>query len=149
MSTMNTIITPDQYEALYKYEKTVNPTANLVWKQYKKNDVQAVDRLVQLSRGRMSVTNETDWVVLEGVIKFFAERWPNEWDKFTKTIPDIRQTRGQGGYSKSKETKYVGAFPLRLNKIIKIAFPLQQFDKTFVNKFVKRFKIFKVGGEFN
>lgn len=146
---MDTLIAPDPFVPLYKYEKTVNPDKYLVWKQYKKSDVQAVDKLVDMAKGRTTVSTESDWVLLGEVIEFYTERWPQEWREFVSSIPDIRHTRGEGGYSESKEMKYVGAFPLRLNKIIKIVFPKQQFDKKFVNKFVKRFRIFKVGGELN
>jgi hypothetical protein len=45
--------------------------------------------------------------------------------------------------------KYVGALPNRLERLIKVIFPYQHWNKEFVNKLVKRFKIFKVGGENN
>jgi hypothetical protein len=90
-----------------------------------------------------------DWEIVGELVKLFAEKWRSEFEQFKSIIPDIRSTRRAGGYSESKEIKYVGAFPGRLLKLIKAIFPDQQFDKQFVNKFVKKFPLFVVGGKNN
>ena len=140
---------PDQFQSLYDLKKTQDPDFVYNMVPFKKSDVDAVDKLVSMSRGRSTVSTDRDWTLLSDVITFFSNRWPREWKQFVDVIPDIRHSRGRGGYSESRETKYVGALPPRLMKMIKIIFPQQQFDKEFVNLLVKRYKIFKVGGELN
>jgi hypothetical protein len=146
---MSDIVTVDPFTPLYTYEKITNPEKQLVLRAYKKNLVEGVDRLVEKGRGRQSITTESDWALLEEIVKFFIKEWPHEWLDYKKTIPDIRQTRKSGGYNSNKEMKYVGALPNRLERLIKVIFPYQHWNKEFVNKLVKRFKIFKVGGENN
>lgn len=111
-----------------------------------KNDIQAIDQLVKIGRGRQTITSDSDWMVVAKIFEFWTRRWPQEWQEFGSTIKDIRETRlNKQGMSESGDTKYVGALPLRLMKIIQIIFPLQQFNKKFVNNLVKRIKIIKVG----
>ena len=147
---MTKIIRTDPYVQHYIFEKETNPDAKLVWKRFERQVVDAVDRIVELAHGqRDAVITMNDWSVVEELVKFWAGQWPNEYQDFKTTIPDIRGTRNAGGYSKSKEIKYVGANPPRLEKMIKAIFPSQSWDKKFVNKLVKRFPLFKVGGEQN
>lgn len=137
----------DPYDTLYAFEASLGtPVKKRV---FRKSDVTAVDRLLEEVGCRQAVSSESDWVALERVLEFYWKAWPGEAKQFHSTIPDIRHTRNSGGYSKSREIKYVGAVPVRLNKLIKVIFPSQQWDKRFVNAFVKRFKLFKVGGELN
>ncbi len=147
---MTKIIKPDQHLATYIYEKTVNPEANLVWKTYQKRLVDKVDRIVELAHGQRDlVKNEEDWKIVEVLVDFFANEWPNEFNEFKKSIPDIRHSRRLNGYSKDKEIKYVGAIPVKLMRIVKAIFPDQEWDKEFLYKFIKRFPLFKIGGEQN
>ena len=135
---------------LYAFEKMQHPEQVMVLRAFKRKDVDDVERLVQISRGnREKVESESDWAVLTELVNFYVERWPDEWTEFHKSMPDIRGTRRGGGYSESKEMKYLAAIPLRLERLIKAVFPLNQFNKDFSNKFVRRFKVFKVGGEGN
>ena len=141
------IIKQDQHLANYVYEKQVNPDAKLVWKAYERRLVDAVDHIIELAHGQRDyVQTENDWKVVEELFVFFAKEWPNEYRDFKTAIPDIRSSRGEGGYSESREIKYVGAIPPRFAKMLKAIFPAQQWDKSFVSKFVKRLPIFKVGG---
>jgi hypothetical protein len=146
---MSDLVTVDPFMPLYAYEKLTDPKKNIVLRQYRKSLVEGVDRLVEKARGRQAVATESDWALIEDIIKFFRNEWPDEWIEFENAVPDIRHSRGAGGYSKSKEIKYVGSIPRRLDRLIKKIFPYQQWDKKFVNSLVKRFKIFKVGGEMN
>lgn len=137
----------DPYYEHYAFEKATNPNAKLVWRQFRKKHVDKVDQLVKLAQGdRDTIKSEKDWEILRAIIVFFAEEWPDEFSQFKATIPDIRETRMEGGYSKSREIKYLGAMPARLIKMIKIIFPFQEFNKEFMYKFIKRFPLFKVGG---
>ena len=144
---MSNIIKPDQHLATYVYEKQTNPRARLVWRSYQRKIVDAIDRIVELAHGeRDCVKSDNDWRIVESLLKFFADEWPDEFNDLKSSIPDIRSSRRDGGYSESKEIKYVGAIPPRFMKMVKAIFPAQQWDKKFVNKFVKKFPLFKVGG---
>jgi hypothetical protein len=131
----------------YVYEKSVHPDAPIVWRQYEKTVVEDVDKIVELSHGNREVVKTSkDWEILEELLKFYIKRWPQEFAEFKETIPNIRHSRRDGGYSKSKETMYVGAIPPRFMKLIKVIFPQQQFDKKFVWKMVTKIPLFRVGG---
>lgn len=144
---MSDIQTLDPYLGVYVYEKNTNPKAPLVWKRFKKKHVDSVDRLVELTRGnRETVTSLKDWEIVGEILKFFAEEWPDEFVSFKSSIPEIRSSRRSDGYSESREIRYLAALPPRFERMIKWAFPLQQFDKKFTNKLIKKFPVFKVAG---
>lgn len=147
---MGKIIKPDPYLSAYVYEKQTNPSAPIVWRQFEKSAVEDVDHLVELAQGsRQTVTTDKDWQVVEEILKFYYRRWPYEYNEFVNSVKEIRETRKKSGYSSSKEILYVGALPPRFERIVKTIFPLQQFNKKFIWKMVRKFKIFKVGGEGN
>ena len=149
MSKTNIVI-PDQYEPFYIHEKITNPNAKLYWAQFKRGDVEAVDHLVRLSHGkRETVSSQNDWKVLEDVFEYFARRWPHEYKDFKDAIPQIRESRNAGGYSKSKEIMHLGSLPPRFEKFIKAIFPLQKMNKEFMYKLVKRFPLFRIAKEGN
>ena len=111
-----------------------------------KQDLDAVDYLVKIGRGRTSVKTANDWAVVGNIFEFWTRKWPYEWREFASTIKDIRVTRrSKTGKSASGGIKYVGALPPRFMRLIKVIFPYQQFDKKFVNKLVNNVKITKVG----
>jgi hypothetical protein len=142
------LVIPDKYVGFYKAHKAMNPSQKLYWAAFKKNDVDTIDHLVEISKGkRETIKSQKDWEIVSELLDFFAQRWPEEFKDFKQAIPDIRKSRRAGGYSKSKEIKYVGAFPPRFERLLRVIFPLQQFNKDFVNKLVKRIPLFKVGGE--
>lgn len=139
----------DKYIPLYTYEKTQHPDKKMVWREYRKKDIIDVDAIIELAGNRETVKTEKDWVIVERLLLFFKERWPNEFIEFRSAIPSIRKTRNSRGYSKSKEIMYVGAMPQRFMRLLKVIFPYQQFDKKFINKLVKRIPLFRVAGEQN
>ena len=144
---MTKIIKPDPYMAQYVYEKQTDPDALIVMKQYQKQVVDAVDRIVEIAHGQRDyVKNESDWLVVEELLRFFAKQWPEEWAEFKTTVPDIRRTRNENGYSQNKEIKYIASVPPKFMKMIKAIFPAQEWDKKFMAKFIKRFPLFKIGG---
>lgn len=143
------LVTIDERESVYRARQLVDPSFSYVLREVKREHVNAVDRLVASIGNRETVSTESDWVALEQVIRFYCDRWPDDFRQFSDTIPDIRHSRRAGGYSRTGEIKYVGALPFRLERLIKICFPMQQFDKEFVYKLVKRIKLLKVGGEQN
>lgn len=111
-----------------------------------KNDLQAIDHLVKIGSGRQSVKSDSDWMVISQIFEFWTRRWPHEWQEFGEQIKAIKATRlNKQGMSESRDTKYVGALPIRLMKLIQIIFPFQQFDKKFVYALTKRIKIVQVG----
>lgn len=142
------IIKQDPFMPMYVYEKQTNPNAVILMRQFQKQVVDAVDRIVELAHGQRDfVKTESDWKVVEEMLGFWAKQWPNEYLEFKASVVDIRETRNEGGYSSTKEIKYVGALPsLRFQRMLKAVFPAQQWDKKFSNKFVKKFPLFKVGG---
>lgn len=144
---MTKILLTDPYMEFYAAHKTLHPEEKIMLRAFRQKDLEDVDKLVELSRGnREEVKTEEDWNVLASLIVFYVQRWPDEWMEFRNTLPDIRQTRGNGGYSKSREIKYVLSLPFRLERLIKAIFPRNQFNKKFSYQFIRRFKIFQVGG---
>jgi hypothetical protein len=138
----------DPYLPFYVFEKQQNPQSKLWWVAVKQKDLDTIDKLVEISKGkRETVTSEKDWEIMAELLKFFENRWPEEFKEFKEVIPQIRATRRAGGYSKNKETMYLGALPPRFERLIKAIFPRQQFNKDFMYKLVNRYKLFKVGGE--
>lgn len=129
-----------------KQTKKQEPITSVDYIPVRKDDLKAVDYLVKIGSGRETVETEKDWMVMAKIFEFWTRRWPDEWQEFGDAIEDIRATRlNKEGMSASRDTKYVGALPLRLMKMIKIIFPYQQFDKKFVNKLVEKINIVKVG----
>lgn len=144
---MNTIQTPDPLLSAYVYEKMTDPNANIVWKQYEKRLVDRTNRIIELAHGERDVVkSQSDWDVVGELLNFWYEEYPNEYQEFRGSITEIRRSRNADGYSSSREIKFVGALPPRFMKMIKVIFPFQQFDKSFVNKLVKRIPMLKVGG---
>jgi hypothetical protein len=133
------IITPNDYDIFYD---TKAPK-----RAFRQKDVADVDYLVRISRGvREIVETSKDWGIVAKLFEFWTRRWPNEWVEYLKTIKDIRATRAnKQGLSKSRGIKYVGALPVRFQRLIQAVFPLQQFDKEFVNKLTNNIQIVKVG----
>jgi hypothetical protein len=139
--------TVDPYISHYVYEKMTDPTANIVWKQYEKRLVDKTNRIIELAHGeRDAIKSQSDWAVVGELLKFWYEEYPMEYQEFKSSVLDARRSRNADGYSSTREIKFVGAIPPRFMKMIKVIFPFQQFDKAFVNKLVKRFPMFKVGG---
>jgi hypothetical protein len=140
----------DPYMSAYIYEKASNPDSKIYLRQYEKGIIEDVDKIVEISHGhRGFVKGNKDWDIVIELFNFWSKRWPNETSDFVDQIERIRETRRDGGYSDSGETRYVGALPPRFMKMIKAIFEEQQFDKKFMDKLVKKMPIFKVGGESN
>ena len=146
---MNNLVVPDQFQSLYDFQESIDPSFNYHLVQMKKADVKAVDYLLEQVGFRNAVTTHEDWQALEKVLSFYWKQWPEDAKQFKDAIPGIRSSKGAGGYSQSRETRHVGSIPDRLMRLIKIVFPDQQWDKEFSNKFVRRYKIFDVGGQTN
>lgn len=147
---MSKVATIDPYLAHYVYEKDTNPNAPIVWRQYRKSLVDKVDHIVELARGnRETIATLKDWEIVGEILKFFAEEWPDEFNSFKASIPDIRSSRRADGYSESREVKYIAALPPRFERMIKSIFPSQQFDKKFIYKLIRKFPVFRVAGVSN
>ena len=116
---MSNIITTDPYEVLYDEETPVVP--------FKKADVEAVNYLVKISQGkREKVETVGDWGIVAKIFEFWTRRWSEEWSEFLEQIKAIRQTRAnKEGMSQTREIKYVGALPIRFQKMVKVIFPFQ------------------------
>lgn len=142
--------TVDPFLALYAFEKSKDPDKRLVWVQYQADVIRDVDRILELAHGtRETVKSQQDWEVVEALFRFFVVRWPKEFADFKASVDLIRHTRNPGGKSLSREIMYVGAMPPRLERMIRVIFPHQKFDKTFIYKLVKKFKLLKVYNENN
>jgi len=119
---------------------------NLQYIPMKTSDVEAIDYLLKISKGRETVSTDKDWMIVAKLFEFWTRRWPEEWQEFGETIEAIKGTRlNKYGTSKSNEIKYVGALPYRFERMLKGLFPMQQFDKKFIYALTKRIKIVKVG----
>lgn len=144
------ITTLDPYMAHYVYEKQKDPKAPIVWRRFKKKMVDRVDHIVELAAGnREAVVTQKDWEILGEILKFYAEEWPDDFNSFRESVKEIRRTRRADGYSKSREIKHVASLPPRFERMIKSIFPMQQYDKKFITKLVRKFPVFRVGGEGN
>lgn len=144
---MSTVTKADPYLDHYAYELATDPKAKIVFKQYEKKLVDRTDHIIQMAQGeRDEVKSAKDWEIIGELVKFFADEFSDEWDEFVKSLPDIRSSRNEGGYSSTREIKYLGALPQRLIKMIKVIFPFQQFDKKFMYKLIRKFPVFQVGG---
>lgn len=142
----------DPFMPLYVHEKLNDPQSQFMLRQFRENDVMFVDKLISEHKsagGNDTVKTDKDWDVLKNAFTYFARRWPEDYQTYRSTQESIRKTRGKGGYSKSREIKYLASLPLRFERIIKRLYPKQQFDKAFMYKIVKRMPIFKIGGEQN
>ena len=144
---MRIVKAPDKYEEFYAAHKLTHPEDPLVLRAFRQRDIDDVDRLIEISKGhREDIKTESDWNVVANLVVFYIQRWGAEWTEFRNSLPDIRQSRGSGGYSRSREIKYVGAIPLRLERLIKAIFPNYQMNKKFLYQFIRRFRVFQVGG---
>ncbi len=147
---MNQIYQPDPYLPVYELEKQKDPTRNFVYRQFRDDDVKFVDMLVEQSLAcNKKVVNDKDWDLVKSAFTHFANRWPEEFKEFKESVDLIRRTRNAKGYSKTKEIQYVGALPMRFERILKICFPENELNKEFLWKLVKKMPIFKVANEKN
>lgn len=136
---MQNLQTSDPFEALYD-------PATVQYARVPKHIVQQIDKLVVESRGRTDVQTESDWVLVSKIFEFWTRAFPNEWAEFAEQIRLIKDTRlNKQGYSQSREIRYVGALPIRFERLIKTCFPNQQFDKSFMSKLTNHIKIVRVG----
>jgi hypothetical protein len=139
--------TLDPYLAHYVYVKQNDPKAPIVWRQFRQKDVKRVDRIVEMAQGnRDAVTSQKDWEILGELLKFFSEEWPDEFNSFKASIPDIRSSRREGGYGEKHQVMYLAALPPRFERMIKSIFPSQQFDKKFIYRLIRKFPIFRIAG---
>lgn len=144
------ILKPDPYEDFYAAHKQVHPDDRLEVRAFNRRLVEQVDAIVELAHGeRDFISSESDWQIAEKLVDFWAREWPQEFAEFKSAIPEIRESKRDGGYSETGEIQHVGSMPGRLMSLIKAIYPLQQWDKKFTTKFMKRFKLFKVAGESN
>lgn len=135
---MTNLIRPDSYLEFYAAHKTLHPEDRIMLRAFRKQDIVDVDRLLEISKGnRESIKTNEDWNVLANLVIFYIQRWPQEWKEFRTILPDIRSSRNTGGYSKSKEIMHVASLPFRLERLIKIIFPQQQYTKKFIWNFSK------------
>lgn len=116
------------------------------YRAMKKADVEAADYLIKISKNRERVETEKDWMIISKIFEFWTRRWPHEWQEFGESMEAIKATRfNKQGMSRSNEIKYVGALPVRFERLIKGVFRDQPFDKKFVYALTNRIKIVKVG----
>ena len=128
----------------------MHPEEKLVLRAFKKNVVDVVDHIVELSQGeRHYVKTLDDWRVVEEVCNFFANQWPHEFKDFKEAIPQIRHSKRSGARSQSGDMVHLASVPPRLMRLIKVIFPEQQWDKQFITKLVRNFPLMKVAGEQN
>lgn len=139
----------DPFMGLYVHEKVKNPEAKFALRAFREGDVKFVDNLIKLHKDLAcndTVKMDKDWQLIKDAFGYFAKRWPEEFVEFKQSINLIRQTRNNKAKSMSGEIMYVGALPLRFERIIKIMFPAQQVDKKFIWKLVQKMPVFKVTG---
>ena len=110
--------------------------------------VEAVDSIVNLAKRNgcgKTIIREKDWEVLEQIIKMWQIIYPQESDFFYKSMKKWWEHTKRLGVSKEKGGAMIQhklEVPQKLYQMIEAIFPNQKWDKKFVNKFAKRFKIF-------
>jgi len=113
---------------------------------YESQLVSAVDALVKVAKpcGK-TVTKEYDWKVIEKIIKMWQVLYPEESEYFNKSMQTWRSHTKKSGIAKGKGGAMIQhklEMPQKLHGLIMAIFPDQKWDKKFVNKFAKRFKLF-------
>ncbi len=146
MTMLNTV---DPYLELYAHEKQKNPSQRIVLRAYERKYIEGIDWLERVVGKRDKVVTSNDWMALSKILEFWTRLWPHEWQEYVQSMQEIRSTRARkDGYSREKGTtgtRYLGALPPRLMRLIKVYFPYQQWDREFVDKFTNNIKISKVG----
>lgn len=113
---------------------------------FRTDDVSAVDHLIKITKGAHTIEGERGWAIVGKAFEWWTRRWPEEWEEFLESVEAIRQTRlNKEGMSISGEIKYVGALPWRFERILRVLFPMQQFDKEFIYKLIDKIKVTRVG----
>ena len=108
--------------------------------------VQTIDALVKLAKpcGKI-IKTEYDWTVLEQTIRVWQTLYPQESEMFYKSMKKWWANTKRLGVSKEKGGAMVQhklEVPQKLYQMIEAIFPNQKWDKKFVEKFAKRFRIF-------
>lgn len=109
-------------------------------------DVEFVDMMLnKLGRNAAFVETDKDWELIGDLIRWFIYRFPEESKEFKESLSMIRNTRAnEKGYSKTKEIKYIAILPPRFLRIFQKFYPLQELNKSFMAKFLKKFPLFKI-----
>jgi len=113
---------------------------------YERSLVQIVDFLVKKAKpcGK-KVVKEYDWTVVKLVIETWQAFYPKESTYFYKSMKKWWENSKRLGVSKEKGGAMIQhklEIPQKLYELILAIFPEQKWDKKFVNKFAKRFKLF-------
>lgn len=152
MNTATDIEELDPFMPLYVWDKQQNPDERFVLRQFRADYVKFVDHLL-IERKKLGCNNnvvaDKDWDLVKYAFEKYAQFWPQEYKEFKEQMSLIRHTRTNKAYSESKGVMYVGALPLRFERMLKVLFPELEVNKAFLWKLVRRMRIFKVTGEGN
>jgi hypothetical protein len=128
-------------------EKIFNRDAHYV--PFEKEIVGFTDKLIEIAHrngSQDSVTHETDWKTIEFMYKGFKILYPKSARDFEKIMQMTRTaTRFNKGISTegSAKLQYMMEIPAPFYRMMKVIFPLQEWDRKFVNKFVSHFPMLK------
>lgn len=120
------------------------------WKLVPREDVELLELIWRMSDygKRLKVETDKDWKVIEGLINIYFSRFSYEANDFIDSVKKIKASKSDvKGYSKNREILHIASLPIRLQKMIKVCFPQQQFDKKFIYGMIKRIPGFKIGGK--
>lgn len=123
------------------------------WRVVSREDYSALEGLEKKYReaGRpKKVDTAAAWQFVEDLTRFWISRWPQEFRRFKEEVKEIQETRSTpyGGANPHKESsqtlRYLSVMPMRIQRLLRVYFPEQKFDKKFMREWTRRFELFRV-----
>ena len=118
---------------------------------YERPIVEAIDKLLEMAKKRgypTHVESETDWTLLEHIVKMWQALYPEQAEEFwkhqqwnkTNQLTDYASAKGESG----AEVRHLLEIPTKLWEMIRAVFPEQKAqDKEFALKFGRRLPGFR------
>ena len=110
----------------------------------KAGDVSAAERVMKLKN------TSGPWAAIEEMVKIWAERSPGEFKGFKIHLDDIRETRIDPKFGRTRgkkmERRLILVLPQALQFMIRSVFKADElpFDRKFYREFARRFKMFRI-----
>lgn len=109
------------------------------------DDLEFAEKIITLRN------NKDEWVVIEELVKYWAQKAPDEVEAITVNVTEYREslkdkTYGQTVGGKDQERRFKVSFPLTLQNMIRTLYSNEElpFDQKFYNKFAKKFPFFRI-----
>ena len=121
------------------------------YEPFRQEIVNAVDTIVLAAKKNGSysgtVQTEADWKTMSTIVKVWSILFPDDYKSFIKNLAKVKSSL-KNRHASNKEGEAVIqhqlSIPELLYILIRSVFPHLKWDKKFVAKFAKRYKMFKV-----